>query len=88
MVFQVISFHNTEKGYFPVSVTHRASASRAGPAPHRDQHLHSLMSTVNKNPVIVIQESKYCLEWEVCSEVLYEYYKLLLPQAGLLSGLS
>lgn len=24
--------------------------------PHRDQHLHSLMSTVNKKPVIVIQE--------------------------------
>lgn len=82
------SFHNMEKGYFSASFTHGASAACAGSAPHRDQHLHSLMSTVNKNPVIVIQELKYCLEWELCSEVLYEYYKLLLPQVGLPSGLS
>lgn len=37
-----------EKGYFSASVTHGASAARAGSAPHRDQHLHSLMSPVNK----------------------------------------
>lgn len=37
-----------EKGYFSASVTHGASAARAGSAPYRDQHLHSLMSPVNK----------------------------------------
>lgn len=62
MVFQVTSVHNMEKGYFPASVTHGASAAHAGSAPLRDQHLHSLMSTGNKKPVIVIQELKYCLE--------------------------
>lgn len=37
-----------EKGYFSASVTHGASAARAGSAPHRDQHSHSLTSPVNK----------------------------------------
>lgn len=55
-LFQVIPFHNIEKGYFSASVTHGASAAHAGSAPHRDQHLHSPMSTVNKKPVTVIQE--------------------------------